>query len=263
MLLQAGESAYYLQVERADRNPEQLYIKITAQDKRLSFNFDPVRETLSSAWLSDVSFSDYISAGHKAQATFTQPIAIQKGISTKATEEAFVRFLLNQEPVQSFLKKSDEVEGEEVVEDECDAFVDQTVRPFTIWKAMLETEGDQLMRVEIENATFEESQTGALLIPYVAQNGRDLDFNEDAGDIGIYLDGESRPFGEVVAEECSSTRLAVRMFSAGIRSVKQKLTPGTELIFESKLNNASRERRKSDGARAEWCIPHLEPARLF
>ena len=174
MLLQAGESAYYLQVERADRNPEQLYIKITAQDKRLSFNFDPVRETLSSAWLSDVSFSDYISAGHKAQATFTQPIAIQKGISTKATEEAFVRFLLNQEPVQSFLKKSDEVEGEEVVEDECDAFVDQTVRPFTIWKAMLETEGDQLMRVEIENATFEESQTGALLIPYVAQNGRDL-----------------------------------------------------------------------------------------
>ncbi|MFO6231954.1 hypothetical protein, partial [Pseudomonas aeruginosa] len=72
-----------------------------------------------------------------------------------------------------------------------------------------------------------------------AQNGRDLDFNEDAGDIGIYLDGESRPFGEVVAEECSSTRLAVRMFSAGIRSVKQKLTPGTELIFESKLNNAS------------------------
>ncbi|MBN0796037.1 hypothetical protein JTL88_35265, partial [Pseudomonas aeruginosa] len=56
MLLQAGESAYYLQVERADRNPEQLYIKITAQDKRLSFNFDPVRETLSSAWLSDVSF---------------------------------------------------------------------------------------------------------------------------------------------------------------------------------------------------------------
>lgn len=244
MLLQAGESAYYLQVERADRNPEQLYIKITAQDKRLSFNFDPVRETLSSAWLSDVSFSDYISAGHKAQATFTQPIAIQKGISTKATEEAFVRFLLNQEPVQSFLKKSDEVEGEEVVEDECDAFVDQTVRPFTIWKAMLETEGDQLMRVEIENATFEESQTGALLIPYVAQNGRDLDFNEDAGDIGIYLDGESRPFGEVVAEECSSTRLAVRMFSAGIRSVKQKLTPGTELIFESKLNNASRERRK-------------------
>lgn len=35
----------------------------------------------------------------------------------------------------------------------------------------------------------------------------------------------------MVAEECSSTRLAVRMFSAGIRSVKQKLTPGTELIL--------------------------------
>jgi len=68
--------------------------------------------------------------------------------------------------------------------------------------------------------------------------------NEDAGDIGIFLEGENRPFGEVVAEECSSTRMAVRMFSAGIRSVKQKLTPGTELIFESKLNNASRERRK-------------------
>ncbi|HCL4203869.1 TPA: NERD domain-containing protein [Pseudomonas aeruginosa] len=243
-LLQGTESAYYLQVARADRNPEQLYIRLTAQDKRLGFNFDPVRETLSSAWLSDVSFSDYISAGHKAQVSFTQPIAIQKGVSTKANEEAFVRFLLSQEPVQGFLKKSEQVADEEVVDDECATSVDQTVRPSAIWKAMLETEGDQLMRVEIENAAFEESPSGALLIPYVPQNGQDLDFNEDAGDIGIYLEGENRPFGEVIAEECSSTQMAVRMFATGIRSVKQKLTPGTELIFESKLNNASRERRK-------------------
>ncbi|MEX6661934.1 AAA domain-containing protein [Pseudomonas aeruginosa] len=50
--------------------------------------------------------------------------------------------------------------------------------------------------------------------------------------------------GKVVAEECSSTRLAVRCFLPAFSSVKQKLTPGTELIFESKLNNASRERRK-------------------
>ena len=243
-LLQGRESAYYLQVERADRNPDQLYIRLTALDKRLAFNFDPVHQTLSSPWLSDVSFSDYISAGHKAQATFVQPIVVQKGISTKATDEAFVRFLLSQEPVQSFLKKPEPVSGEEESGEESDEFADQNIRPSAIWKAMLETEGDQLMRVEIENATFEESASGALLIPYVPQNGQDLDFNEDAGDIGIFLEGENRPFGEVVAEECSSTRMAVRMFSAGIRGVKQKLTPGTELIFESKLNNASRERRK-------------------
>lgn len=259
-LLQSTGSTYYLQVERADRNPEQLYIKFTAQDKRLSFNFDPIRETLSSAWLSDVSFSDYISAGHKAQASFTQPIAIQKGVSTKANDEAFVRFLLNQEPVQGFLNKNDEVASEEVGGDECDAFFNQTVRPSAIWKAMLETEGDQLMRVEIENAAFEESASGALLIPYVPQNGQDLDFNEDAGDIGIYLEGENRPFGEVIAEECSSSRIAVRMFATGIRTVKQKLSPGTELIVESKLNNASRERRKKAMERVlngMSRIPHL------
>ncbi|MGL6475805.1 AAA domain-containing protein [Aeromonas hydrophila] len=256
-LLQPSESAYYLNVERSDRNPEQMYIKITAQDKRLTFNYDPECQALSSAWLSDVSFSDYISAGYKAQATFNQPISIERGISTKATEEAFVRFLLSLEPVQNYLKKSDEVI---VVDDEFDDFTDQMVRPSAIWKAMLETEGNQLMRVEIESSAFEETQSGALLIPYVAQNGRDLDFNEDAGDIGIYLDGESRPFGEVVAEECSSTRLAVRMFATGIRSVKQKLTPGTEIIFESKLNNASRERRKKAMERVlngVSRIPHL------
>ena len=261
-LLQAGESAYYLHVAKADRNPDHLHIRITAQDKRLSFNFDPVSEALSSAWLADVSFSEYISAGQKAQATLVQPIAIQKGISTKANEEAFVRFLLEQEPVQTFLKKAEEVEDEEgcAVSDTCDESVDQTIRPTAIWRAMLETEGDQLMRVEIDNASLEESASGALLIPYVSQDNRELDFNAEAGDIGIYLEGESRPFGEVVAEECSSSRLAVRMFAAGIRSVKQKLIPGTELIFESKLNNASRERRKKAMERVlngVSRIPHL------
>ncbi|WP_410951736.1 AAA domain-containing protein [Pseudomonas sp. S1(2024)] len=261
-LLQAGESAYYLHVAKADRNPEHLYIRITAQDKRLSFNFDPVSEALSSAWLADVSFGEYISAGQKAQATFVQPIAIQKGISTKANEEAFVRFLLEQEPVQTLLKKAEEGEDEEgcAFSETCDDSVDQTIRPTAIWRAMLETEGDQLMRVEIDNASLEESASGSLLIPYVSQDNRELDFNAEAGDIGIYLEGEGRPFGEVIAEECSSTRLAVRMFAAGIRSVKQKLTPGTELIFESKLSNASRERRKKAMERVlngVSRIPHL------
>lgn len=239
-LLQAVDADYYLHVERSERKAEHLYIRITAQDKRLAFNFDPVEGAFSHPWFGDVSFSDYISAGQKAQATFSQPITVQKGVPTKANEEAFARFLLDQEPVQAILKKP----SQEDEDDECDAFTDQTIKPSSIWKTMLETEGDQLMRVEIASGRFEESPNGSLLIPYVPESGQDLDFSAEVADYGIYLEGESRPFGELVAEECGSTRLAVRMFAVGIRSVKQKLIPGTELIFESKPNNASRERRK-------------------
>lgn len=243
-LLQAAEAAYYLHVDRADRNAEYLYIRITAQDKRLAFNFDPVSGAISSHWVGDVSFGDYISAGHKAQASFSQPIAIQKGVSTKANEEALARFILTLEPVQAILKKKVDSEDEEIFDDECDGLADSNVKPSAIWKTMLETEGDQLMRVEIAQGRFEESPSGALLIPYTAGSEQDLDFSDEVTDYGIYLEGESRPFGELVVEECSSQRLAVRMFAFGIRSVKQKLVPGTELIFESKPNNASRERRK-------------------
>lgn len=238
-MLYEGESPCYLHISPADRDPEHMFVRITAQDRRLSFQFDPQTKRLSSPYLAECSFSDYISAGQRALTSFTQPIFLQRGSPTRETEDAFVNFLLSLEGVSNFLTKTDEI-----ADNECTASADQTITPASIWRSMLDTEGDQLRRIEVESANHEESPSGALLISVVAQNGRELEFNEDDGDIGIYLEGETRPFGEVVVEECNSTLLAVRMITTGIRSVKQKLIVGATLIVESKLNNASRERRK-------------------
>ena len=242
-LLKPSGSMYYLHVEPADRHPQHIHVRITGEDKRLSFTLDPESKSIHSPRLTEVSFSDCISAGQRAMASFDQPIVVGRGVSTKLNEEHFVVFLMEQEPVQAFLRKGDN-EPEDLDYEIESVSINQAIRPSSIWKTMVDTEGDQLMRVEIANTAFEESPSGALLIPYVPTNGQDVDFSDDSVDLRIYFEEGGKPFGEVVAEECSSVRLAVRMFSAGIRSVKQKLTAGTELIFESKLNNASRARRK-------------------
>lgn len=242
-MLKTSGTMYYLNVEAADRHPKHMHVRITGEDKRLSFTFDPESNAILAPFLTDVSFSDCISAGQRAQSIFDQPIVVGRGVSTKLNEEQFVAFLMDQEPVQTFLCKADVDLGDLDLEDEPEGIY-QTIRPSSIWKTMVETEGDQLMRVEIANTSFEESPSGALLIPYVSSNGQDVDFSDDSAELRIYFEEGGKPFGEVVVEECSGVRLAVRMFSAGIRSVKQKLTAGTELIFESKLNGASRARRK-------------------
>lgn len=242
-LLKPSGSMYYLNVQPADRHPKHMHVRITGEDRRLSFTFDPESGLIQNPRLTDVSFGECISAGQRAMACFERPIMVGRGVSSKLNDERFVVFLMEQEPVLAFLGKAVTETTPHCTEEDSDD-TSQTIRPSSIWKTMVETEGDQLMRVEVANTEFEESPSGALLIPYVPINGQEVSFSNEVKDLRIYFDEGGRPFGEVVVEECNGVRLAVRMFSSNIRSVKPKIIAGAELIFESTLNNASRARRK-------------------
>jgi tRNA A-37 threonylcarbamoyl transferase component Bud32 len=246
LLLQPEGIAYHFQVERSQRDKELLHCRITAQEKRLNINFDPQKRTVQSMWISDISLSDYISSSQKSQHTFTTPVTVTRGIAPQKSPDPIAEFVLGIDAVLTLLESAahEEAEVEELLPVAGES-INQTIKPSAIWKTLLTTEGDQRRRVEVLNGPLEESATGSLLIPCQPDSEQTLEFtDEEDQEIGLYFSGENRPFGHVVTEECSMNTLAVRVFREGGRSLKQKLVEGTELIFESKQNNASRSRRQ-------------------
>ena len=243
LLLQPIGATYYFHAERSERNRAQFLCRISAQDKRLNFIFDPQKRSILTMWVSDLSFSDYIQSGQRAQLTFTTPVIVVKGIAPEKSPDPIAEFIFSIDAVLDLLlseKESDEVEDPSITL----SAVDQAIRPTEIWKALLKTEVEQRVRVQVRPGTLDESPSGALLIPCQLDNEASMEFSEEDTDIGIYLAGDSRAFGVVITEESSMDTLAVRVFSEGSRTLKHKLTEGVDLFFESKRNSVSRSRRQ-------------------
>lgn len=242
-LMQQEGSTYHLYVNRAERNDKHLFVRITSQDKRISFNFDPDAKALTSHWLGDVSFSDYISDGQRASESFQRPVTIRRGTPSQEIETEFSEFLLSLVSVNSLIGHQ---QADQADEERNASNGEGIVRPTEIWQSLLEIEGKQLTRVEILPGGLEESQTGAMLIPGALQDGLDIDdlvASTKEDEVEVYLDGDNRAFGVVVHDECGGDILAVRMYSMNFRSLKPKLMPGTELILESRMSAVSRSRR--------------------
>ncbi|MBA4709236.1 AAA domain-containing protein [Aquitalea aquatica] len=239
-LLQPEELPYYFEVEPSRKKPGMLFCRITGRDRLLSFDFDPNARAIENLGLRDASMTDYVSASNKAEFTFIRPVKVVRGLPTTKCSDHLIEFITSIDAVVSLLTP---VEDEKTPS----SFIDDIkgrIRPSAIWQAFLETEGEQRRRVEILSGEIQESEGGNLLIPCEVEEGELLELLGEEDEVGIYFEGESRSFGYVVTEESDADMLAVRVVAPGMRSIRQKLIPGAELIFESKRSHASRARRE-------------------
>ncbi|NHN78382.1 AAA family ATPase [Azotobacter chroococcum] len=239
-LLQPEGLPYYFEVEPSRKKPGMLFCRITGRDRLLSFDFDPNARAIESLGLRDASMTDYVSASNKAEFTFTQPVKVVRGLPTPKHPDPLIEFITRIDVVLTLLMPAESEKTSPSFMDE----VDDRIRPSAIWQAFLETEGDQRRRVEILPGEIRESDGGNLLIPCETEEGELLELLGEDDEVGIYFEGENRSFGLVVTEESDADMLAVRVVAPGMRSIRQKLIPGTELIFESKRSHASRVRRE-------------------
>lgn len=241
-LLQPEGLPYYFEVEPSRRGEGILFCRITGRDRLLSFEFDSTQRVIERFRLSDVSMNDYVSASNKAKFTFTQPVKVVRGLPTQQHPDPLIEFITRIDAVLTLLMPA---ESEKVITSFINE-IDDRIRPSTIWQAFLETEGDQRRRVEILQGEIRENDGGNLMIPCECEAEKDelLELLGEDDEVCIYFEGENRSFGLVVTEESDVNMLAVRVVEPRMRSIRQKLIPGTELIFESKRSHASRARRE-------------------
>ncbi|MDC6657672.1 hypothetical protein OEZ74_25705, partial [Leclercia adecarboxylata] len=136
-------------------------------------------------------------------------------------------------------------EGAEEHEALLDESIEQTINPHQIWRALLETEGEQRQKLELCSADIVESKSGGWLIPCMLKAGNELEFPaDDIEEIGVYLGDGIKAFGWVIPEETTDETLAVKPRGESLSSFKKRVSEGSDLFLESKRSHASRFRRQ-------------------
>lgn len=244
-LLQDSGLEYHLNVTISSKNKEELFCSITAHYKRLTVIFNPEQRRITAAWINETGLNEYAQAAHRAHLSFVTPVSVERGLMPANKPNSFIEFIMSQDVVLDLLE---EMFGSNVGEDEnaleLHDGVTQTIKPHHIWKVLMDTEGEQRLKVEIRSAEIDESKSGAWLIPCVLKTGNELEFPADEDEeIGIYLVDETRPFGHVIPSESGDEILAVHPHGESLSTFKKRIGLGTEIFFESKRNHASRFRR--------------------
>ncbi|QOD00825.1 AAA domain-containing protein [Pseudomonas putida] len=245
-LLQAEGLEYHLSVNISDKYKNNLFCVITAHYQKLTVILNPESRQIMAAWITDSGLNEYAQAAQRPALSFTQPISVERGIPPVGKTNNFLEFLMDQDAVLDILEEMFGSTEQEVSEPVAlEEGVEQTVKPSRIWQALMDTEGEQRLKVEIRSNEIEESKSGAWLIPCTLKSGNELEFSGDEDEeIGIYLADETRQFGHVIAAESGDDILAVHPHSESLSAFKKKVGEGTEIFFESKRNHASRFRRQ-------------------
>ena len=110
----------------------------------MRLKLDPEARVITTAWVKDSGLGDYASDGQRSQCSFTTPITIERGVMAGDKPNSFIEFLMNQDVVLDLLVEMFEPkEGAEEREALLDESIEQTINPHQIWRALLETEGEQ------------------------------------------------------------------------------------------------------------------------
>ncbi|OYT85820.1 MAG: hypothetical protein CFE50_00235 [Pseudomonas sp. PGPPP4] len=244
-LFQESGLEYHLNVQISDKYVGELFCTLTGNYQKLRFRINPEKRFITTAWIEETSLHEYAQAAFRAAATFTRPVMIQRGLTPHNLPDSLLNFVLNQDDVIDLLDEMFGLDEEGTLDLDESETVAQTIKPHHIWQALLKTEGEQRLKVEVGEGAITESKTGHWHIPCVLKSGNELDFSggEDE-EIGIYLASDQRHFGWVVPEESGGITLAVKPQGESLGSFRKKIPAGTELFFESKLNHASRFRRQ-------------------
>lgn len=210
-LLQDEGLEYHLSVSISAKNKQELFCVITAHYRKLTVILNPERRKISAAWINDSGLNEYAHAAQRAQYSFTTPISVERGLMPTDKPNSFIEFMMNQDAVLDLLEDMfGTKEIEQADDDSPQKTVEQTVKPHHIWQALMDTEGEQRLKVEVRSNEIEESKSGAWLIPCILKTGNELEFPvDDDEEIGIYLADETRQFGWVIPEESGDEILAV------------------------------------------------------
>lgn len=211
---------------------------ITGINEQLSVRLNPeTRRINSMRFTENISVQEVVSAGRKSSATITQPIAVQYGDASTASEQQLVNLILSLPPVLDLLAEKYST-NEEIVEARNDLPV-TGIEVKTLWSALADTEQDLLLQLQVESGEIDEDSHGYLRIPYSEPQGQSLNF-EDDDQVFVYLGEDDNQIGDLSVENTTVNHLYLKTTQPYIR---KRLKPGTILRLESLKSKSSRDRR--------------------
>ncbi|TFH84735.1 nuclease [Billgrantia azerbaijanica] len=238
---EADAGIYYFNCKWDRRNPDLILCYITAVNASLTVVINPeLRQVHQIRITKSLPLSDLISAASKSSAQLTTPIKVGRGnLDAKASID-LLNLLLGLDPVLTLLeeKYSSGSDGED--EETSDDSTMASIPPRVIWNALLATEGENLLTLEVSKGEVNESQSGRIVVPYQTLDGQPLDFDNDEK-VFVTLADDEQSLGELDISETTPDFIAIKPSRSRIQKA---LKEGVSLQLESLQSKASRDRKQ-------------------
>ncbi|ELI6425494.1 NERD domain-containing protein [Vibrio harveyi] len=237
-LMEPSDGVYYFSCDWSKKSKKELVCYITGASEQLQIFFEPDSKTRNVSnifYHKNCSLEDTIRAAKFADSKIEVPLSIQRGSLEEGN--SFFELIMGLDPVVDAIVQRYSCDNEL---DENDFEINES-SPVELWQALSDTEGDLRELVRIDSASYQESPTGCLLYPYIAESCADLSFEFDETIIVYIKDkNESTELGKLNITETTANTLAINF---NFDLARKRIFSGCQLQLESIRNKSSRELR--------------------
>ena len=234
------EGSYYFNCKWDNRQDDVLVSYITGINAQIQISINPVtRKVVRINYKDKIALSEVVSASSKSQLKIQSLFSICKGKLEEKQEIKLLNLILDLDLVIDLLVTKYSNDAETNVEPTNTSPLKNFLSS-DVWQALLSTEEDLLQSIEITNDEIEENNHGYLMIPYVQNYGKSLNFEVD-DQVFVSIQGEDSDLGEVVLMATNLDVLALRPKRTYVRRLLKR---GVILNLESIRDKASRNRRE-------------------
>lgn len=238
---EADAGIYYFNCKWDRRDPDLIHCYITAVNAALTVVINPeLRQVQQIRITKNLPLSDLISAASKSSVQLTTPIKVGRGSLDANASAKLLNLLLGLDPVLTLLEEKYSID----IADEEDEVSDDSglpsISPRIIWNALLATEGENLLTLEVSEGEINESQSGRIIVPYQMLDGQPLDFDSDEK-VFVTLADDEQNLGELDILETTQDGIALKPSRPRIQKI---LKAGVLLKLESLQSKASRDRKQ-------------------
>jgi len=236
------EGNYYFNCKWDNRQSDVLISYITGINAQIQIQIQissKIRKIVRVNYKENIALSEVVSASSKSQLKIQSLLNVSKGRLEDKQESKLLNFILGLEPILDLLVAKYSNDTETNV-DQATIGQSKNFLSSDIWQALLSTEEDLLQSIEINDDEIEENNHGYLMIPYVQNYGKSLNFEVD-DQVFVSIQGEDSDLGEVVL---MATNLDVLALKPKRTYVRRLLKKGVILNLESIRTKASRNRKE-------------------
>jgi GTPase SAR1 family protein len=237
--IEQDNGCYYFNCKHDPNNKSLISCYFTGKAETVTVQVDPEKREITRVSVRTGSFADLVSAFRDQQARISRLIEVQAKSYSGVGDRELIEFIFSLEPLIDLLEKKYAPTFDPSA-DVAPGIPRRDVTTREVWAALRDTEVDTLQSLEVSSGEIEESRAGFLLVPYVTDSGRPLDFtSQDRVFVTIEAD-EKNHSAELELSETTKDKVALKAIRRGFRSA---LHPGVVLRLESQASKSSRDVR--------------------
>jgi len=232
--LEFDGGSYHFNCKWDKHNDTLLICYVTGLNGAITFVIDPEQRQLRHVRLvNPIPLSALVSASSKSSASIERSIALIKSNEHGTGIQDLLDLILGLDPVLSLLEAKFAP-----LNNEAESLEDAGIQIKDIWRALMNTEEESLLEVEVTGA-IQENAVGLMRIPYQAANGAALDFGSDDR-VFVSLKNDDSSFAILDILQTSQDELVIDVTRMDAR---KRVIPGALLKLESLQSKASRDRK--------------------